>query len=654
MLSIQQLSMHFTGDDLFTDIGFLIREKDKIGLVGKNGSGKTTLLRLICGIELLGKGEIVKPDGLTIGYLPQEKQLNSEVSVWDEAVTAFEHIHRIEKEIEQITEQISVRSDYHTDSYQKLLIRLSGLNDRLSILGAHTLEAKVEMVLTGLGFDADDMHRPMNTFSNGWQMRVELAKLLLINPSFLLLDEPTNHLDIDSIQWIEDYLLSYKGALVLVSHDRAFLDKVTSRTIEISQARIFDYPVPYSEYLEMRIARIETQTASYQNQQREIKEIERFIERFRYKASKARQVQSRVKQLERMEEIEIEELDKKGIHFTFPPAPHSGKLTIETRNLSKSYGSLQVIRSLDLMIGRDDRIAFVGRNGEGKSTLSKILAGVLDYQGELKYGHQVTTGYYAQNQHEMLDLEKTVFETLDEVATGEQRKQIRAILGAFLFSGDAIDKKVRVLSGGEKARLSLAKMLLFPVNLLILDEPTYHLDMQSKDVLKAALLQYQGTLIVVSHDRDFLQGLTNKVFEFRKPFVKEFIGDVYDFLESKALVKLAELEKQQVVDDKQVIAHSSPSQNKLNWEKRRTLEREKRKIIREIERLETQIHSFETDLEERNLLLQQIGEQSIAPPDDAWYEVYEGIRRQLDQCMLLWEQQHIELDAVDKQIIRLQ
>lgn len=650
MISVQQLSMHFTGDDLFTNINFLIREKDRIGLVGKNGSGKTTLLRLICGLENPHKGDVIVPEDISIGYLPQEKALNSESTVMEEALTAFDHIHQLEDKIKFITNEISNRTDYTSNEYHKLVEQLSFLNERLSIFSAHTIQAETEQILVGLGFEHEDMLRPMSTFSNGWQMRVELAKILLQKPDVLLLDEPTNHLDIESIEWLEGFLRSYNGAVVIVSHDRAFLDNVSQRTIEISQARIYDYKASYSQYLEMRNERLETQTAAYENQQREIREIERFIERFRYKATKAKQVQSRIKMLEKMEEIEIEELDKRGIHFTFPPAPHSGRVTLETNALHKSYGDLEVIGSLDMIIARGERIAFVGRNGEGKSTLAKILAGVLEYEGELKYGHQVEVGYYAQNQHEMLDMEKTVFETLDDVASGEIRKRLKAILGAFLFSGDAIDKKVKVLSGGEKARLSLARMLLFPVNLLILDEPTNHLDMHSKDILKTALLQFEGTLIVVSHDRDFLQGLTEKVVEFRKPNVKVYNGDVYDFLEARSITRLSELEYKQAERSKQESETAAPSQNKLNWEQRKLLERDKRKLVREIENTEEKIHNLEDDLRNRNQILQNPQTIEDGKLNETWYAEYEHIRLEIQRLMQQWENALQKLEEIEQAI----
>jgi ATP-binding cassette, subfamily F, member 3 len=649
MVSIQNLTIHFTGDDLFSNINFLIKEKDRIGLVGKNGAGKTTLLRLICRLEMPHKGEIVVPDEVSLGYLPQEKELGSKQTVLQEALTAFDVIHETEAQIAQISKELHERVDFESVAYHRLIEKLSALNERMALLGAHSIEGESEQILIGLGFSHADMHRNMNEFSNGWQMRVELAKILLKKPSLLLLDEPTNHLDIESIQWLESFLQGYYGAVMLVSHDRAFLDNVTKRTIEISQGKIYDYKASYTEYLDMRSMRIETQTASFQNQQKEIKEIERFIERFRYKASKARQVQSRVKMLGKIDEISIEDLDKKGIFFRFPPAPHAGKITIESKALSKSYDTLKVIENKDLLITRGERIAFVGRNGEGKSTLAKILAGVLEFEGELKYGHQVSVGYYAQNQHDMLDLEKTAFQTLDDVAVGDIRTKLKSILGAFMFSGDAVDKKVKVLSGGEKARLSLAKMLLFPTNLLILDEPTNHLDMQSKDILKSALLQFDGTLIIVSHDRDFLQGLTNKVYEFKKPEIKEYIGDIYDFLADRDMVKLQELEvvlKTQNNDEKEV----ESSVGKQNWEKRKQIEKERRKSERDIEKIEKQISDHEDKLSAMNEVLANPADHPDVSLDKTWYLSYDKTKNELSNLMEAWEKLHLEMETLEQSL----
>jgi len=633
MISIQNLSIHFTGQDLFTDINFMIREKDRIGLVGKNGAGKTTLIRIIAGLEQPSHGNVVMSDDVTIGYLPQEKNIHSTKTVLEETMTAFEEYHQIEKKLAQLQDELSQRTDYESDSYQKLCERMSALNERLTLIGGHSAEGEAERILVGLGFDHDDMLREMNEFSNGWQMRVELAKILLRKPKLLLLDEPTNHLDIESIQWLEGYLKSYYGAIFMVSHDRAFLDHITIRTIEISGGKIYDYKCAYTEFVERREERIDMQKAAFDNQQREIKEIEAFIERFRYKATKAKQVQSRVKQLERMDIVEIDDRDKSVMHFKFPPALHSGKVTLELSHVSKSYGDKNILNDINLLIPRGEKIAFVGRNGEGKSTLAKIICGVLDHTGEVKLGHEVKIGYYAQNQQDMLDPEKTVFETLDDVATGDMRVKVKSLLGAFLFSGETIDKKVKVLSGGEKARLSLAKMLLFPTNLLVLDEPTNHLDMLSKDILKSALLQFDGTLIVVSHDRDFLQGLTTKVYEFRKPHIKEYIGDIYDFLEEKRLKELDDLNRLQKVQQQQTPV---VSQNKIDYEAKKADDREKRRVEKEIKKLEEQIDALEKELSDLDEVMANPAAHPEVTVDDNFYWSYGKKKEDLQYLIDKW------------------
>ena len=632
MISIQNLSMHFTGQDLFTDINFLIREKDRIGLVGKNGAGKTTLIRMIAGLEQPTHGSVVMSDDVTVGYLPQEMNIYSSKSVLEETMTEIEEVHRLEDEIVKIQDELSNREDYESAAYQRLCDKLSYLNERLVLMGGHSAEGEAERILVGLGFDHEDMSRMMSEFSNGWQMRVELAKILLRKPSLLLLDEPTNHLDIESIQWLEGYLKNYYGAIFMVSHDRAFLDHITIRTIEISGAKIYDYKCSYSEFVERREERIDLQKAAYDNQQREIKEIESFIERFRYKATKAKQVQSRVKQLEKMNIVEIDDRDKSVMHFKFPPAPHSGKVTLDINNVSKSYGDKIILENIKLLIPRGEKIAFVGRNGEGKSTLSKIIAGVIDYDGEVKLGHEVKIGYYAQNQQDMLDPEKTVFETLDDVAVGEMRVKVKSLLGAFLFSGETIDKKVKVLSGGEKARLSLAKMLLFPTNLLVLDEPTNHLDMLSKDILKSALLQFDGTLIVVSHDRDFLQGLTTKVYEFKKPHIKEYIGDIYDFLEAKRIKELDELNKKQGARQESV----SVSQNRIDYEAKKKEDREKKRVEKEIKMLEDKIDALEKELAHLDEIMANPSAYQDVQVNDDFYWAYGKKKEELQYLIDKW------------------
>ncbi|MBP9994613.1 MAG: ABC-F family ATP-binding cassette domain-containing protein [bacterium] len=632
MISIQNLSIHFTGQDLFSDINFMIREKDRIGLVGKNGAGKTTLIKIIAGLEQPSHGNVVMSDDVTVGYLPQEKNIHSTRTVLDETMTAFDEYHQIEKKLAQLQDELSERTDYESAGYQRLCEKMSALNERLTLIGGHSIEGEAERILVGLGFDHDDMYRAMNEFSNGWQMRVELAKILLRKPNLLLLDEPTNHLDIESIQWLEGYLKSYFGSIFMVSHDRAFLDHITIRTIEISGGKIYDYKCAYTEFVERREERIDLQKAAYDNQQREIKDIEAFIERFRYKATKAKQVQSRVKQLERMDIVEIDDRDKSVMHFKFPPAPHSGKVTLELNHVGKCYDEKCILNDINLLIPRGEKIAFVGRNGEGKSTLSKIIAGVLDYTGEVKLGHEVKIGYYAQNQQDMLDPEKTVFETLDDVATGDMRVKVKSLLGAFLFSGETIDKKVKVLSGGEKARLSLAKMLLFPTNLLILDEPTNHLDMLSKDILKSALIQFDGTLIVVSHDRDFLQGLTNKVYEFKKPHIKEYIGDIYDFLEEKRIKELDDLNRRQKSQQQEV----QVSQSKVDYEAKKKDDREKKRIEKEIKRLEEEIEKREQELATLDEIMADPTSHPEVKIDDDFYWSYGKKKEDLQNLMDKW------------------
>ncbi len=636
MISISNLSIHFTGDYLFKDVSFIINDKDRIGLVGKNGAGKTTLLRILCGMQEAENGAIAITSDSKVGYLPQEKKTDSTKTVFDEALTAFSEALELEEKIKKTSAEIAHRTDYESDGYYKLINKLTEYNERFQIIGGQTMQADTEKVLLGLGFSSTDFQKALPTFSGGWQMRVELAKLLLQRPDTLLLDEPTNHLDIESIQWLEDYLIAYRGGVVIVSHDRAFLDNVTTRTIEISLGKIFDYKACYSDYVLMREERREQEISAFNNQQKQIASIELFVERFRYKATKSRQVQSRIKMLDKIDKIEVEDIDGSSIHFRFPPAPSSGKVIIEANNLGKSYGSKLVLQSLNFAILKGEKVAFVGKNGEGKSTLSKIIVGDIDYNGEIIIGHNVKIGYYAQNQADMLDGEKTVFQTIDDIATGENRTRVRNILGCFLFSGDTIDKKVKVLSGGEKSRLALAKLLLTPVNLLILDEPTNHLDMRSKDILKSALLQYDGTLILVSHDRDFLQGLSNKVYEFKNHIIKEYIGDIYDFLESRKLQTLRELEKTTKYN-LQNNKTEAISANKQNWEKKKQFDKELKKITNQIEKYETEIQQLEKELKEMDdvLINPETYKQAIASND--FYSKYESKKKEMEKKIELWE-----------------
>lgn len=641
MFSINKLSVHFTGEFLFDEISFLINEKDRIGLTGKNGAGKTTLMRIIAGELEPTTGDIVIPKGKTIGYLPQEKLITSSETILDEAMKAFDEVIETERKISQLNEALSNRTDYESKAYLNLIDELNELNVRYSMIGGETREADSERVLSGLGFKSHDFNRPMHEFSGGWQMRVELAKILLKRPDLILLDEPTNHLDIESIQWLEDFLIDYPGAILLVSHDRRFLDSVTNRTIEISLGKVYDYPVSYSEYVKQRAIRREQQLAAHENQQKSIAEIERFVERFRYKDSKAKQVQSRVKMLEKMDKIEVDEKDEAALHFQFPPAPRSGKVVITAENLEKSYGENTVFSEVTYGIQKGEFIAFVGKNGEGKSTMAKIITEGLDYKGYFETGHNVRIGYFAQNQAERLNPDLTVFQTLEEVSGNHTHGKLRGILGSFLFSGDDVDKKVKVLSGGEKTRLSLARLLLQPVNLLVLDEPTNHLDMTSKDILKNALLRFDGTLIVVSHDRDFLQGLTDKVFEFRNGSVFQHIGDVNQFLEKKKMLSFQQLEKKQEASKKQARQKSA---GKQSYERRKEQERNKRKLEKELAKAEELVERLEAELTEMDEIMKDPAKLNDIDDQQDYFQKYQYKQQKLEEAMDNWEAAQISLD----------
>ena len=642
MIAVNNLSVQFTGTNLFDHVTFNINDHDRIGLVGKNGAGKSTLLKILCHRQEPESGTIVIASGQTVGYLPQEMIPDSVGTVMEETLTAFEQIDLLEQRQASMAQEIADRTDYESDEYSRLLQQHHEVTEQIAMLGGHNREEMAEKILLGLGFLHDDLDKPVATFSGGWQMRVELAKLLLQRPDFLLLDEPTNHLDIESIQWLENYLTGYVGAVVLVSHDRTFLDNITKRTIEITAGRIYDYKASYSEYVVLMQERRASQMAQLTNQQRQVAQIEAFIERFRYKATKSKQVQSRIKMLDKMEEIAVDEVSTETIHFQFPPAPHSGKIVLEAQNLGKAYGDNQVFDGVDFLVTKGSRIAFVGRNGEGKSTLAKIIVGEInDFTGAFKVGHQVMVGYYAQNQAAMLNGEKTVFETIDDIATGDIRPKIRNILGSFLFDNDDIDKKVKVLSGGEKARLALAKLLLTPFNLLVLDEPTNHLDMDSKDILKNALLQYTGTLIVVSHDRDFLQGLTDSLFEFRNGGIHEFKGDIFEFLEARRLDHLKELEtvkRQQAA----TTAEQPLSQNKMNYQKSKERERELRKLRSHVEQIEQTIASLEEQIASKEALLSAGSEVSSTAE---FYVDYQALKDELERQMTAWEDATIALET---------
>jgi ATP-binding cassette subfamily F protein 3 len=594
MITLNNISKEFNGGILFENVSFAINPKDRIGLAGKNGSGKTTLIKIICGEIVADKGDVVVPDGITLGYLPQEKNVSSQKKVIDECMQAFSAWQKQNERLNKVSEEIQNRNDYESKAYHELLTELNQLNEQILMIEPEKMRGRAEKVLSGLGFRSGDLLRPVSEFSQGWKMRIELAKLLLISPSLLLLDEPTNHLDIESIRWLERFLDNYQGAVLMVSHDRAMLDNITKRTIELNNGKAYDYKVSYSHYLVLRDERIKIQQSTFNNQQKQIQEIEQFVERFRYKASKSKQVQSRVKMLDKMERVEIDELDNSAIRFSFPFAQPSGKVVVEGKSVSKYFGRKNILNKIDFQILRGETLAFIGRNGEGKTTLAKIIAQLLEFSGELKLGHNVVWGYFAQDQGEELDHEKTVFETLDDVAVGEIRTRLKAILGAFLFQGDDIDKKVKVLSGGEKSRLALAQLLLRPTNLLILDEPTNHLDILSKDILKTALLQYTGTIIIVSHDRDFLQGLASRLFEFSNMKIKEHLGGIEEYLEKHKIENFNELEKKIV---ETVERTDKVNENKLKWEKKKENDKQVRKLKNSIEELENKIHELEMNLE---------------------------------------------------------
>ncbi len=643
VISISNITKEFGGTPLFSGVSFNLNEKECVGLAGKNGSGKTTLLKIISGEVQPDVGEVSYPRDMTIGYLPQEKKITSLKTIKEEALDAFRFIHELTERTEHLTAEIQNREDYHSDAYHKLLLELDELNHKLLLYEPEKLLAQTERVLFGLGFRQNDLERPLSEFSFGWQMRVEIAKLLLLKPTLLLLDEPTNHLDIESIQWLEEFLKSYYGSVLIVSHDRALLDNITSRTIEISNGKIYDYKVPYSSYVTLREERLSQQKAAYDNQQAQIRQVERFIERFRYKNTKARQVQSRITHLDKMERVTLDEIDQAAIHFTFPPAPHSGKITVECRNVGKRYDNHQVLEKINFEILNGERIAFVGKNGEGKTTMAKMIAGVLDHEGVVKLGYNVVTGYFAQDQWEMLDAGKTVFETVDDVAVGDVRTRLKAMLGAFLFRGEDIDKKVKVLSGGEKSRLALAKLLLVPANFLLLDEPTNHLDMRSKDILKNALLQFTGTMIIVSHDRDFLQGLTSKVFEFRNKGIKEYRGDVFEYLEKRKLQDLKELNSK---ENKSGSAKRTVSDTRLKWEQKKEVERKRRKLEKQISELEQKASDMETKMEQINAKLADPSLYSEEIKSGGLYKEHDRLTKILEEVYAQWERLHLELEQL--------
>lgn len=645
MISINNLTVAYGGFTLLNEINFHISESDKIGLVGKNGAGKSTILKLIYGLQSPTSGKVAVPGGIKIGYLPQIMEHHRGKSVIDEAMTAFADMFAEEDELEKVTLELSERDDYESQAYQDLIIRMNEINDRLSYSRSDNPQVQAERTLIGLGFKYEELSRPTETFSQGWNMRIELAKILLSKPDVLLLDEPTNHLDIESIEWLEGYLKEYRGSLVLISHDRKFLDNVTNRTVEIMVGRIHDYKVPYSKYLELRRERLAQQQAAYENQQRMIEKTEEFIEKFRYKPTKSNQVQSRVKQLEKLERIEVDIEDRSALSVKFPPAPRSGDIAYKAVDMKVGYGEKVVFSDAQIEVRRGEKVALVGRNGEGKTTLMRVIMKELDpMSGESKVGYNVNIGYYAQNQEDILDKEDTVFGTLDRIAVGDIRLKLRDILGAFLFKGEDIDKKLAVLSGGERARLAMAKLILKPYNLLALDEPTNHMDIRSKDILKQALKSYDGTLIIVSHDRDFLDGLVDKLYEFRDGKVKEHLGGVQDFLERRKLENLSELERHyKPVEEKPAEVVQKKEEAKQEYQAKKYMSKEEKKIRNRISFLEKGIGEIEIKMAEIESVLSDPG------PDDDVMELtraYLENKRELDFKMEEWEKLNESLEEL--------
>lgn len=655
MISINGLGVEFSARPLFTDISFVINKTDKIALVGKNGAGKSTLLKILAGIQAPTSGSFSKPNEITIGYLPQQMKLADSTSLIDETKKAFSDLIDIRKEIDEINQQLLERQDYESEEYGKLLLRLEYLNERVAIEGADNMEAEIERTLTGLGFSKNDFNRPTSEFSGGWRMRIELAKILLKRPDVLLLDEPTNHLDIESIQWLEQFMQTKAKAVVLVSHDRAFLDNVTKRTIEISCGRSYDYKVSYSQFVDLRKERVEQQMRAYENQQKQIADIKDFIERFRYKATKAVQVQSRIKQLEKIVPIEVDEVDNSHLRLKFPPAFRSGDFPLILENVGKAYGDHQVFDHAEFTIRRGEKVAFVGKNGEGKSTLVKCIMGEIPFTGNLKIGHNIKIGYFAQNQAQLLDENLTVFETIDNVATGDIRTKIRDILGAFMFGGEDIDKKVKVLSGGEKTRLAMIKLLLEPVNFLILDEPTNHLDMKTKDILKEAIKDFDGTVIIVSHDRYFLDGLVEKVYEFGGGKVKENLGGIYDFLRKKNIEHLSELELSKspsAKEKKQDSANNPLSAQPVNTDAAEKTERklsyaEQKERARMISKAEKNVKKAEEDIAALEMKQKEL-EDKISSGDTSTetLEAYAKAGKDMENAMSVWELAQMDLDEI--------
>lgn len=631
MVGVNKITLSFADRFLFNNVSFIINKQERIGLVGKNGAGKSTMLKILAGAQQADSGNISTPSDFTLGYLPQDMEFEEGRTVWQETATVFDKLARTQSKIDDINHQLVTREDYESDSYMQLLDDLTHLNEELVHLDASNMDASIEQLLLGLGFKRGDFIRQTSEFSGGWRMRIELAKILLTNANLLLLDEPTNHLDIESIQWLEDFLKTYEGAIVLISHDRAFLDNVTNRTIEISIGKVYDYKAPYTKYIQLRKERREQEIAAYNNQQKQIKDTEDFIDRFRSKATKAVQVQSRIKQLDKIERIEIDVEDTSAMRFHFPPAPRSGKVALDVRDAGKAYDGKQIFNHAEISVVRGEKVAFVGKNGEGKSTMVKLIVGLEQYTGTIEVGHNVSLGYYAQNQSDILDGNKTLFETIDEEATGDMRTKVRSLLGSFLFSGEDVDKKVKVLSGGERARLAFCKLLLKPINLLVLDEPTNHLDLRSKEILKEALASYDGAMIVISHDRDFLQGLTEKVYEFKDGKVNQHIGDVYEFLRTRKVESFKEIEKgTNVPAPKEVEKPKEVQLNSQNlFELKKELKKECKSLKNTVQNAEKQIALCESIAEKLNENLQ----------DPSFYK-----DKDYDKVLKQWQDNNVTLE----------
>jgi ATP-binding cassette subfamily F protein 3 len=635
MISVNSVTVSFGGFSLFDNVSFLVNPKDRIGLAGKNGAGKSTMLKLIAGEQSPTKGEVSKPKDFKIGYLPQDMIHQHGRTVFEETATAFQEIIQLQKRMEEINKEFETRTDYESDSYAKLITEVTDISARLDIIGAGNRDEEIEKILRGLGFERKDFTRQTNEFSGGWRMRIELAKLLLQKPDVLLLDEPTNHLDIEAIQWLEEFMETYYGAVVLISHDKQFLDNVTNRTIEIVSKKIYDYKANYSKYLQLRKERKETQEAAAKNQQKIIDHTEALIDKYRAKANKASFAQSLIKKLDRMERVEVDEDDTSVMRFKFPPPAHSGKIVLTVENASKNYGEKQIFKDANFIITKGEKVALVGRNGEGKSTMMKMISGKTKFDGTVQIGHSVMAGIFEQDQEEKLDQNKTVFETIDELAVGDVRKQVRNILGSFLFSGDDIDKKVRVLSGGERGRLALCKLLLEPYNLLLLDEPTNHLDIRSKEILKQAIMDYEGTVILVSHDRDFLDGMCHRLFEFREGHVKEHLCDIKEFMEKRKLERLAELKTNIVAIEqaKSEVKNQKPKEPDANAEQEKQLKQLKNqlsKVEREIEQLESDIKKLDAELSDPE-------KYKALTADKNFFPNYEGMKKKLELALKEWE-----------------